>query len=198
MEERTFRFCFKQLLIPACLDHHYKKKNKKQKENHKNTENGKAHVYVKTRSHQREDTGLTRLQSHSSSFEAFSCTIDDFQWFNNHGRTSPAAGGGPARGGSGAGENRAPRTKGRGAPCSVGREEAAARLRPGERERAGPSGPPATRRLRTAGRKRSSGEEARGYSSAVCTGSARAGRAGTGPQHREPAPNPPGRWERGD
>lgn len=33
---------------------------------------------MKTRSHQREDTGLRRLQSHSSSFEAFSCTIDEF------------------------------------------------------------------------------------------------------------------------
>lgn len=70
-------------------------KKKKKKKSYKNTENAKdlSHVYMKTCSRQREDTGLTRLQSHSSSFEAFSCTIDDFQWFNNDGRTSPAAGG---------------------------------------------------------------------------------------------------------
>lgn len=71
---------------------------------------------MKTRSHQREDTGLTRLQSHSSSFEAFSFTIDYFQWFNNDGRTSPVAGGGPARGSSRVRRDRSPRTKGRGVP----------------------------------------------------------------------------------
>lgn len=79
----------------------------------------------------------------------------------------------------------AQRTRG---PSSFGREEAsAARPRPGEGERAGQA---ATRRLGTAGRKQSGGEERRDYSSAVCTGSACAGRAGAEPQHRDPAPKP--------
>lgn len=148
---------------------------------------------MKTRSRQREDTGLTRLQSHSSSFEALSFTIDDFQWFNN-GRTSPVARGGPARGSSRARRYCSPRTKGRAqGPSSFGREEASA-ARPGERERAGqrPPGPAATRRLRTAGREQNSGEEPRGSSSAVFTGSACAGWARAGPQHRDRAPAPAG------
>lgn len=56
------------------------------------------------------------------------------------------------------------------------------------RERPGPPGPAAPGRLGTAGRKQSGGEEPRGYSSAVCTGSARAGRAGSGAAAPEPEP----------
>lgn len=112
-------------------------------------------MYAKTRSHQREDTGLTRLQSHISSFEAFSCTIDEFQWFNNDGRSSPVAGGAQPEAAPAAGRDRASRTKGRGIPPRSGGS------RPGRPGRGRGSGngqdsdrraQGAARRLGTAGR----------------------------------------------
>lgn len=45
----------------------------------------------------REETGLTRLQNHSSLLKVFSCVINGFQRFNNEGPTSPMASGSLAR-----------------------------------------------------------------------------------------------------
>lgn len=156
---------------------------------------------MKTLNHQREDTGLTRLQSHSSSFEAFSCTIDEFQWFKKRRPDLPSGQGRP--GPRQLLSRERPRTshKRTWGPSSFGREEASeARPRPGGRERAGqrPPGPAGNKAARDSGKNTEQRGRTPGAIAAPFAQDQPA-LAGRGPTRTTGLGTraPPGRWEQG-